>query len=64
MFGKNTSAGVINVVTRKPDPRFAADAEVTFGNYVALGLAGGVNVPLVFTRRCACMWRIVTVTVG
>ena len=46
LFGKNTSAGVINVVTRKPDHEFAADAEVTFGNYGALGLAGGVNAPL------------------
>lgn len=46
LFGKNTSAGVINVVTRKPDDVFSADGEVTFGNYGALGLAGGVNAPL------------------
>lgn len=46
LFGKNTSAGVINVVTRKPDHEFAADGEVTFGNYSALGLAGSLNAPL------------------
>ena len=46
LFGKNTSAGVINVVTRKPDHEFSAAGEVTFGNYGALGLAGGLNVPM------------------
>ncbi len=46
LFGKNTSAGVINVVTRKPDHEFSANGEVTFGNYGALGLAGGVNLPM------------------
>lgn len=46
LFGKNTSAGVINVVTRKPDHEFSAQGEATFGNYGALGLSGGVNAPL------------------
>ena len=46
LFGKNTSAGVINVVTRKPGFERTADGEVTFGNYGALGLAGSFNTPL------------------
>ena len=46
LFGKNTSSGVINVVTRKPGFEFGADGEVTFGNYSALGLAGSLNVPM------------------
>ena len=46
LFGKNTSSGVINVVTRKPGFERVADGEVTFGNYSALGLAGSFNTPL------------------
>ena len=46
LFGKNTSAGVINVVTRKPDFEMSGGGEVTFGNYGALGLAGWFNAPL------------------
>ncbi|WP_349811528.1 TonB-dependent receptor [Xanthomonas dyei] len=37
VFGKNTSAGVINVVTRRPSFTRSADAELTAGNYGALG---------------------------
>jgi iron complex outermembrane recepter protein len=46
LFGKNTSAGVINVVTRNPDFELGGAGEVTFGNYGALGLAGWFNAPL------------------
>ncbi|WP_411759337.1 TonB-dependent receptor plug domain-containing protein [Xanthomonas arboricola] len=43
VFGKNTSAGVINVVTRRPSFTRNADAEITVGNYGALGIAGAFN---------------------
>ena len=43
VFGKNTSAGVINVVTRRPGYEQSADAEVSVGNYGALGVAGSYN---------------------
>ncbi|GAB2506596.1 TonB-dependent receptor [Pseudoxanthomonas sangjuensis] len=43
LFGKNTSAGVINVVTRKPSYSQLAEGEVTVGNYGALGVAGSYN---------------------
>lgn len=46
VFGKNTSAGVINVVTRRPDYETAAEGELTFGNYGAMGAAGTFNSPL------------------
>ena len=46
LFGKNTSSGVINVVTRKPGFEREATGEITFGNYGALGLAGSFNTPL------------------
>lgn len=43
VFGKNTSAGVINVITRKPDYETSAEGELTFGNYGAVGAAGTFN---------------------
>ncbi len=43
VFGKNTSAGVINVVTRRPSYTQSAEAEITAGNYGAMGVAGSYN---------------------
>jgi iron complex outermembrane recepter protein len=43
VFGKNTSAGVINVVTRRPSYTQSAEAEITAGNYGALGVSGSYN---------------------
>lgn len=47
LFGKNTSAGVINVITEAPSFDFEAAGEVTVGNYGALGLAASVTGPIV-----------------
>ena len=43
LFGKNTSAGVINVVTRRPTFQQHVEAELTAGNYGALGVAGSYS---------------------
>jgi outer membrane receptor protein involved in Fe transport len=43
VFGKNTSAGVINVITRRPGYGQSLDGEITVGNYGALGVAGAYN---------------------
>ena len=43
VFGKNTSAGVINVVTRRPSYTQSAEGEITVGNYGALGVSGSYN---------------------
>ncbi|MBL8258063.1 MAG: TonB-dependent receptor [Pseudoxanthomonas mexicana] len=43
VFGKNTSAGVINVITRRPSYTQSAEGEVTAGNYGALGISGAYN---------------------
>ncbi len=40
LFGKNTSAGVINVITKRPSYQQSAEAELTIGNYGAVGVAG------------------------
>jgi len=43
VFGKNTSAGVINVITRRPSYDTSVEGEFTVGNYNALGVAGALN---------------------
>ena len=47
LFGKNTSAGVINVSTKAPSFKFGMDAELTGGNFGAQGEAFGITGPLV-----------------
>lgn len=43
LFGKNTSAGVINVVTKRPSFQQSAQAELTVGNYGAIGVSASYN---------------------
>src|SRR5690606_5376770 len=43
VFGKNTSAGVINVVTRRPNYVQSVEAELTAGNFGALGASASYN---------------------
>jgi iron complex outermembrane receptor protein len=43
LFGKNTSAGVINVITKRPSYSQRAEAEVTLGNYGMFGVSGSYN---------------------
>lgn len=46
LFGKNTSAGVINVVSKKPTFDFGANVELTTGNYGAREGSFSLNGPL------------------
>ena len=43
VFGKNTSAGLINVITRRPSYTQSAEGEITVGNYGAVGISGAYN---------------------
>src|SRR5690554_4338058 len=43
VFGKNTSAGVINVITRRPSYSQSAEAEITAGNFGMFGVSGAYN---------------------
>lgn len=47
LFGKNTSAGVINILTQRPSFKFGADAEATVSNFNGYGLAASVTGPLI-----------------
>jgi iron complex outermembrane receptor protein len=46
LFGKNTSAGVINVVTKKPSFDFGSQVEVTAGNYGILEGSASITGPI------------------
>ncbi|HYE46023.1 MAG TPA: TonB-dependent receptor [Caulobacter sp.] len=46
LFGKNTSAGVINILTAEPEFEFGGAAELTAGNYGAIGGSASVTGPV------------------
>ncbi len=46
LFGKNTSAGVINVLTKKPSFTPGFDGEATFGNFGERGYAASITGPI------------------
>ena len=46
LFGKNTSAGVINVITEAPSFTPGFNAEASYGNFNAWGVAGSVTGPI------------------
>jgi len=46
LFGRNTTAGVMNTITRRPDEIFEASITTEFANYNGLRTSGYVNIPL------------------
>ncbi len=46
LFGRNTTAGVVNMVTRKPGGEFEGGLTTDFGNYNGLRTNGYLNIPL------------------
>ena len=47
VFGKNTSAGVINVISKRPDFEGGANAELTATNFNGYEAAASINGPLI-----------------
>jgi iron complex outermembrane receptor protein len=46
LFGKNTVAGAVNLISKKPSDELEAEVKVRLGNYDAVQFLGKVNVPL------------------
>ncbi|MGL3821829.1 TonB-dependent receptor [Sphingopyxis sp. R3-92] len=46
LFGKNASAGVISIVTQKPQYEFGGSAEVSYGNYDAITAKASITGPI------------------
>lgn len=48
LFGRNTSAGALNIKTRKPDlSEYEGFGNLTVGNYSLFNLQAGINIPVV-----------------
>jgi iron complex outermembrane receptor protein len=46
LYGRNATAGVVNLVSRAPRMKFGAEADVSFGNFGLKQVQGMINVPL------------------
>lgn len=46
LFGRNASAGLINIVSKAPEFKFGATGEITYGNYDFWRLSGSVTGPV------------------
>jgi outer membrane receptor protein involved in Fe transport len=48
LFGRNTSAGALNIITKKPNlTEFEGFANASYGNFDLINVQGGVSAPLV-----------------
>ncbi|MBE7217261.1 MAG: TonB-dependent receptor [Caulobacteraceae bacterium] len=56
LFGKSTSAGVINIVTASPSFNFGANAEFTAGNYGQYGGSAEVTGPLIADKLAGSLY--------
>ncbi len=59
LYGRNATAGVVNLVTAKPSDQFEAMASADFGNFNNRRFEGMINVPIVDDRldlRVAGEW--------
>ncbi|WP_306093889.1 TonB-dependent receptor [Qipengyuania flava] len=55
LYGRNTTAGVINIITRKASDQFEGYVTAGYGNYNSIKLRGAINVPIAegFSTRLA-----------
>jgi len=47
LFGKNTTAGVVSIITKAPTYDIGVEGELTYGNYNAFIAKGAVNLPVI-----------------
>ena len=50
IYGRNATAGNVNIITNKPVNEFDASAEVSYGNYDNISATGMINVPVIDDR--------------
>ncbi len=53
LYGKNTTGGAINMISRKPGDEFEANMTFTAGDYDLLSFEGGVSFPIVQDKLAA-----------
>jgi iron complex outermembrane receptor protein len=59
LYGRNTTAGVINIITKKPTDELGGDLSVTLGNYNTQKFKGALNIPISdnIRQRFAGFWH-------
>ena len=57
LFGRNTTAGLINLVTNRPGDEFEASGTLEFGNYETINAEGMVNLPVSDTLQFRAAFR-------
>lgn len=45
LFGRNTSAGALNIITARPKSEFGGYGEISYGNYNEILAKAGINLP-------------------
>jgi iron complex outermembrane receptor protein len=58
LFGKNTSAGVINVISRRPSFEFGTNLELTAGSLGTLDGSGSITGPLVADKLAGRLYVV------
>lgn len=53
LYGRNATAGVVNIISKRPTQRLEAEAVLDIGNYDRFRTSATVNVPLVTDRLAA-----------
>ena len=46
LYGRNSTGGAVNFITRKPGDKFAANADASYGNFNSVKVNAGVDIPL------------------
>lgn len=46
LYGRNTTAGVVNFISRKPQDEFGGDVRLELGNYAHRKVKGAINIPI------------------
>jgi len=46
LYGRNTTAGVINIISKKPTEELGGDLSLILGNYDTVKARGAINIPL------------------
>jgi iron complex outermembrane recepter protein len=46
LYGRNSTGGALNIITRRPGPEFGADVSVAYGTYDTVRVDGGLSLPL------------------
>lgn len=57
LYGRNTTGGLVDIITNKPGKDFAAGITAEFGNYATRNFEGFVNIPIADAARLRVAMR-------